>query len=557
MKQPAMNGLILGTLLAVTVASIAGDIRLTDVTEQSGITFQHTDGSSGRHYIVETVTAGLALFDYDSDGLIDIYFLNGAPLKGTKVSTPPRNALYRNLGHWRFQDMTMPSGLGDKGYGLGVVVGDYDNDGDPDVYLNNYGPNVLYRNNGNGTFTDVTKTAGVDAGHRVGAGACFLDIEGDGDLDLYVANYLEFSYDTHETTLYGGYMTYRAPVHNRPLPDILYRNNGNGTFTDISQEAGIGAHAGWGMGIVCADYDNDGDTDIFIGNDVAENFMFKNNGRGVFNEIGLITGTAYTADGTPSASMGVDCGDYDNDGLLDFKVTSYQQELTTLYHNLGDDFFDDVTTKTGAGKGTLPMVTWGVGMVDFDNDSDRDLFIACGHLQDNVDKYDDVTSYLQRNILLSNTGRGTFTDVSRTSGSGMEVKLSSRGAGFDDLDNDGDVDVVVLNSRAGPTLLCNDSPRAGHWLQVQLQGQKTNRKGVGAHVIVQAGDLKLIDEVHSGRGYQSHYGDRLYFGLGKRRQIDRIEISWIGGGRDVFKNIPANQLITLSEGEPHQSHPTL
>jgi len=280
--------------------------------------------------------------------------------------------------------------------------------------------------------------------------------------------------------------------------------------------------------------------------------MFKNNGRGVFNEIGLITGTAYTADGTPSASMGVDCGDYDNDGLLDFKVTSYQQELTTLYHNLGDDFFDDVTIKTGAGKSTLPMVTWGVGIVDFDNDPDRDLFIACGHLQDNVDKYDDVTSYLQRNILLSNTGRGTFTDVSRTGGSGMEVKLSSRGACFDDLDNDGDVDVVVLNSRAGPTLLCNDSPRAG-----QLQGQKTNRKGVGAHVIVQAGDLKLIDEVHSGRGYQSHYGDRLYFGLGKRRQIDRIEISWIGGGRDVFKNIPANQLITLSEGEPHQSHPTL
>jgi hypothetical protein len=555
MKQPIMNGFILGTLLAVAVAPVAGDIRLTDVTEQSGITFKHTDGSSGRHYIVETVTAGLALFDYDHDGLIDIYFLNGAPLKGTKVSTLPRNALYRNLGHWRFQDVTTPSGLGDSGYGLGVAVGDYDNDGDPDVYLNNYGPNVLYRNNGNSTFTDVTITAGVDAGHRVGAGACFLDIEGDGDLDLYVANYLEFSYDTHETTLYGGYMTYRAPIHNRPLPDILYRNNGNGTFTDISQEAGIATRAGWGMGIVCADYDNDGDTDIFIGNDVAENFMFKNNGRGVFNEIGLITGTAYTADGTPSASMGVDCGDYDNDGLLDFKVTSYQQELTTLYHNLGDDFFDDVTIKTGAGKGTLPMVTWGVGMVDFDNDSDRDLFIACGHLQDNVDKYDDVTSYLQRNILLSNTGRGTFTDVSQTSGSGMKVKLSSRGAGFDDLDNDGDVDVVVLNSRAGPTLLRNDSPKAGHWLQVQLKSRKTNRNGVGAHVIVQAGDLKLLGEVHSGRGYQSHYGDRLYFGLGKHQQIGRIEVLWIGGGRDVFKNIPANQLITLSEGGSHQSRP--
>ena len=548
MKQPVMNSFILGTLLAVAVAPVAGGIRLTDVTEQSGITFQHTDGSSGRHYIVETVTAGLALFDYDQDGLIDIYFLNGAPLKGTRVSTPPRNALYRNLGRWRFQDVTMPSGLGDTGYGLGVAVGDYDNDGDPDVYINNYGPNVLYRNNGDGTFTDVTITAGVDAGHMVGAGTCFLDIEGDGDLDLYVANYLEFSYDTHETTLYNGYMTYRAPVHNRPLPDILYRNNGDGTFTDISKEAGIAAHAGWGMGIVCADYDNDGDTDIFIGNDVAENFMFKNNGSGVFEEVGLITGTAYTADGSPSASMGVDCGDYDNDRLLDFMVTSYQQELTTLYRNLGDDFFDDVTQKTGAASGTLPMVTWGVGFVDFDNDLHRDLFIACGHLQDNIDKYDDVTSYLQRNILLRNTGRGTFTDISRTSGSGMEVKLSSRGAGFDDLDNDGDVDLVVLNSRAKPTILRNDSLDQGNWLQIQLKTRNTERDAIGARVTVKAGDTNLIDEIHSGRGYQSHYGTRLYFGLGNRSQVDRIKVRWIGGGIDVYENVAAGQLVTLTEG---------
>jgi hypothetical protein len=442
----------------------------------------------------------------------------------------------------------MPSGLGDTGYGLGVAVGDYDNDGDPDVYLNNYGPNALYRNNGNGTFTDVTKTAGVDTGHKVGAGACFLDIEGDGDLDLYVANYLEFSYETHETTLFSGYMTYRAPVHNRPLPDILYRNNGNGTFTDISQEAGIANHTGWGMGIVCADYDNDGDTDVFIGNDVAENFMFKNNGKGVFEEVGLITGTAYTGDGSPSASMGVDCADYDNDGLLDFKVTSYQQQLTTLYQNLGDDFFDDVTQKTGAGSGTLTMVTWGVGFVDFDNDSYRDLFIACGHLQDNIDKYDDVTSYLQRNILLSNTGRGTFADVSRTGGSGMEVKLSSRGAGFDDLDNDGDVDVVVLNSRARPTILRNDSPNKGNWLQIQLKNRGAKRTAIGARVIVEAGDLTLIDEVHSGRGYQSHYGTRLHFGLGNRDQADRIEVRWIGGGVDVFEKVAAGQLITIAEG---------
>jgi len=534
--------------LSVVAALVRADIQLVDVTEQTGLGFLHTDGSSGEHYIVETVTAGLALFDYDGDGWIDIYLLNGAPLKGTQVSTPPRNALYRNRGAWRFQDVTSSSGLGDTGYGLGVAVGDVDNDGDPDLYLNNYGPNVLYRNNGNGTFTDITETAGVGAGDQVGAGACFLDMEGDGDLDLYVANYLEFSYATHARTLYGGFMTYRQPVYNRPLPDILYRNNGNGTFTDVSQEAGIAAHASWGMGIVAADYDSDGDTDLFIGNDVAENFLFQNNGKGVFEEVGLISGTAYTVDGTPSASMGVDCGDYDNDGHLDFKVTSYQQEVSTLYRNLGGAFFDDVTLKTHAGSGTLPMVTWGVGLVDFDHDTDRDLFIACGHLQDNVDRYDDVSSYLQRNLLLRNTGQGTFTDVSRTSGSGMQVRLSSRGAAFDDLDNDGDVDVVILNSRAPVTVLRNDSPTPGNWLQVQLQGRQTNRDGIGARVTVNAGDLKLIDEVHSGRGYQSHYGTRLTFGLGSCTAVQAVQVRWIGGGEEVFTDTGMNRLVTIVEG---------
>jgi len=549
MDQAKARRTVLSGLLFAAMSVASADIHLTDVTQQTGIRFAHTDGSSGRRYIVETVSAGLALFDYDKDGLIDIYFLNGAPLKGSRASTTPRNALYRNLGNWRFQDVSAQSGLDDAGYGLGVAVGDYDNDGDADVFLNNFGPNVLYRNNGDGSFSDVTQSAGVAGAGQVGAGACFLDMEGDGDLDLYVANYLAFSYDGHRTAQIAGHMVYQAPVHYRPIADQLLRNNGDGTFTDVSKAAGIAAHAGWGMGMVCADYDADGDTDIFIGNDVAENFLFKNNGQGVFAELGLDTGTAYTADGSPSASMGVDCADYDNDGLLDFKVTSYQQELTTLYQNLGDDFFDDVTQKTGAGNGTLTAVTWGVGLVDFDNDADRDLFIACGHLQDSVDKYDDVTSYLQRNVLLSNNGQGRFRDISRSSGSGMDVRLSSRGAGFDDLDNDGDVDVVILNSRAGPTCLRNDSPQQGHWLQVQLQGRKTNRSAIGARVLVQTGDLKLVDEVHSGRGYQSHYGERLHFGLGRHERVDRIELKWIGGGRDVYKNIPADQFITLVEGQ--------
>jgi len=524
-------------------------ILLTDVTDETGITFTHTDGSSGQRYITETVSAGLALFDYDNDGDTDIYLLNGAPLRGTQDDTRPANALYRNEGQWKFTDVTATARAGDTGFGLGVAVGDYDNDGDADIYLNNYGPNVLYRNNGDGTVTDVTQEAGVDNGAQVGAGACFLDMDGDGDLDLYVSNYLQFSYDKHVRTASKGHPVYANPRFYPPLPDTLYRNNGDGTFTDVSAASGVGAHAGWGMGIVCGDYDNDGDTDVFIGNDVAENFLFENDGSGTFEEVGLMSGTAYDLHGDEQGSMGVDCADYDNDGLLDFFVTSYQEQLATLYKNLGDGSFEDVTLQTGAGAGTLAKVTWGNGFADFDNDGDRDIFIACGHLQDNVEKYDGTTTYFEKNILMANDGAGKFSDATEASGAGMAVKLSSRGAGFDDLDNDGDVDVVILNSRREPTLLRNDSPNQGHWLQVRLRGTKTNRDGVGAHVIVKSGDLTLLDEVHSGRGYQSHYGTRLHFGLGDRTQIDRIEVRWIGGGIDVLENVKIDQLIILTEND--------
>jgi hypothetical protein len=536
---------------AVSFSQANARIILRDVTKETGITFVHTDGGCGRRYIMETVSAGLALFDYDGDGDIDIYFLSGAPLKGTKSATVPKNALYRNDGGWKFTDVTEEAGVGDTGYGLGVTVGDYDSDRDLDIYLNNYGRNVLYRNNGDGTFTDVTEQAGVDNGFQVGAGTCFLDIDKDGDLDLYVSNYLDFSYEKHVSTADKGFPVYANPRFYRPLPDTLYRNNGDGTFTDVSKESGVAEHAGWGMGMVCGDYDNDGDTDVFIGNDVGENFLFENDGTGRFEEVGLITGTAYDLHGDEQGSMGVDCGDYDNDGLLDFYVTSYQAQLATLYKNLGDGVFEDVTLAAGAGAGTLAYVTWGNSFVDFDNDGDRDIFIACGHLQDNVELFDATSKYFVQNILLMNTGDGKFVDVSNESGDGMKVVLSSRGAGFDDLDNDGDVDVVISNSRREPTILKNDSPAKGHWLQVRLRGVKTNTDGVGAHVKVIAGDLTLLDEVHSGRGYQSHYGMRLHFGLGDRQRVDRVEVRWIGGEVDVLKDIAVDQLLTITEGTGH------
>jgi len=497
---------------------------------------------------VENMTAGLALFDYNGDGRIDIYFVNGAPLPGADADATRRNALYRNDGGWRFTDVTDQAGVGDAGYGLGAAAADYDNDGDQDLYLSNFGPNVLYRNNGDGTFTDVTAEAGVANGDRFGAGVAFLDIDKDGDLDLYAANYIVFSCDMHVPHTIRGVPSYRAPQDYQPDPDTLYRNNGDGTFTDVSTESGVAAHAGTGMGMIAADYDNDGDTDVFVSNDVMGNFLFENDGNGKLQEVALVMGVAYNYSGVWLSSMGVDCGDYNNDGWLDFFMTDYQGEMPALYRNSGLGYFEDATLETRAGIKAFPHVNWGTGFVDFDNDGDRDLFIACGHLQDNIELRDDTTAYMVPNILLLNTGDGKFVDISETGGDGLEVTLSSRGAAFNDLDNDGDVDAVILNSRREPTILRNESSNDHHWLQVRLQGTKTNRDGVGAHVIVTAGDLTQIDEVHSGRGYQSHYGMRLHFGLGHRDSVDRVEVRWIGGGVDVLENVAVDRLLTVTEG---------
>jgi enediyne biosynthesis protein E4 len=525
---------------------IHAGIVLHDVSKESGITFVHTDGSSGQRHIVESVTSGLALFDFDRDGDVDIYFLTGAPLKGVKADVTPQNRLYRNDGNWTFTDVTEQAGVGNTGFGLGVTAGDYDNDGKLDLYVNNYGPNCLYRNNGDGTFADVTSRAGVANGNKVGAAVFFLDMDKDGDLDLFVANYLDFTYENHLLRFSKGIPKYAGPMDFPPMPNSLFRNNGDGSFTDVSSASGVTEHRGWGMGGVCADYDNDGDTDIYLANDVYANFLFQNDGTGRFTEIGLMTGLAYDLHGEDQGSMGIDCADYDNDGRLDFYQTSYAKELCALYRNLDGRVFEDVTMVTGAGTGTLPYVTWGTGLIDFDNDGDRDIFVATGHLQDNIERYDNTTTSSTPNLLLMNSG-GKFMDVSAQSGNGMKVRQRSRGAAFDDLDNDGDVDVVILNARQAPTLLRNDSPTDRHWIQIQLRGTKTNRDGVGARVSVISGDLTLIDEVHSGRGYQSHYGMRLHFGLGKRNLVDRIEIRWIGGGLNVFERIAADQLIELSE----------
>ena len=348
--------LMAGLLLLAARARAEGPILFRDATAQTGIAFRHTDGGSGRHYMAETVASGLATFDYDGDGRIDIYFLNGRPLRGNPSKETAKNALYRNAGGFQFVDVTDKAGVGDAGYGLGVAVGDYDNDGHPDVYCDNFGPNVLFRNNGDGTFTDVTARAGVARGPFLGAGANFLDIDGDGYLDLFVSNYVDFTYENHRTATIRGRSNYAGPRDYSPQPNHLYRNNRDGTFTDISAESGIAAHAGAGMGTVCLDYDNDGRTDIFVCNDQRWDFLFHNEGDGKFKEVGLAAGVACNFAGVPTSSMGADAGDYDNDGRLDLVVTDYFSEMSVLHHNLGDGLFEDVAAQAGLGVRAMAYV---------------------------------------------------------------------------------------------------------------------------------------------------------------------------------------------------------
>ena len=519
---------------ALGVARAEPPIEFRDVTDQTGIVFRHTDGSSGRRYIVETVTAGLALFDYNGDGRIDVYFLNGAPLAGSQVERPPRNALYRNEGGWKFSDVTEEAGLGDTGFGLGVAAADYDNDGDLDVYVNNFGPNVLYRNNGDGTFDDVTDEAGVGGGNKVGAGACFLDADGDGDLDLYCANYVRFTYENHVNPVVDGFPQYAGPKEFDPEPDTFYRNNGDGTFSDASVESGIAAHAGTGMGVLSADYDNDGDADVMVLNDVRGNFLFQNDGRGRFRGSWSLDGLWIQRRRDGVGQHGTGLRRLRQRRLAGrFLHVLLGGACPVLYRNTRDGMFEDVTRATGAGVEAYPHVCWGTGLVDFNNDGHRDLFVACGHLQDNVHLYDDTTEYRVRDLVFLNTGRGRFVKVSGTARDGSLPKRSSRGAAFDDLDGDGDVDAVILNSRDVPTVLRNETETGNHWLQIRLRGTRGNRDGVGARVRVTAGDLVQVAEVHSGLGLSKplRHAATVRAWRPRARRLDRSSLAWGRRGR--------------------------
>ncbi len=541
---------------SITSASSAprqSPIILTDVTDRTGIDFVHTDGSYGKYFLVEAMSAGLALLDYDQDGDADVYFLNGAPINAKSNLPGAVNSMFRNDGDFRFKQVTRESGVGDDGMGLGVACADFDNDGFVDIYVNNYGPNVLYHNNGDGTFTDVTHAAGVSNGSLVGAGAAFFDMEADGDLDLYVGNYIQFDPALHRVHIHKGLPSYPSPLSFSPQFDTLYRNNGDGTFADVSKESGIHAVAGRSMGLLAFDYDADGDSDVVVANDTQENFLFENDGKGYFTEVGVQAGIAYDYRGKPQASMGVALLDIDHNGLLDLYFTSFSEEFATLYTNLGSGLFDDATLRAGASEATFPHVKWGVVAVDFDNDGNRDLLIGAGDLDDQRDKRGGVsksTAFRVPNVLLRASSNGTLHDMKHDWGSAAQVSESTRGLVAGDLDNDGRVDCIALNARARPTVMRNES-ELRPYLKLRLIGTRENRDGIGALISVERGGDRQVMQTHCGNSYQSDCGQEWHFGLAPGVGPIRISIRWPDGSNQSLElAAPPTSVVKVLQFSP-------
>ncbi len=527
--------------------------QLVDITAEAGINFKHTHGGVGERYYVETMGSGCAFLDYDNDGDLDIYLVNGAPLPGYSAKETPTNMLYQNQGDGRFTDVTKQAGVGDTGYGIGCAVADYNNDGLVDIFLTNFGSNVLYRNNGDGTFSDVTLAARVNDDNW-SASAAFVDYDNDGDLDLYVVNYVNFTVENHIKCGQGsrGIRAYCHPNAYDGVADILYRNNGDGTFSDVTMKAGIYNPSGKGLGVVCGDIDNDGDQDIYVANDKTPNFLFRNNGDGTFSEMGLQSGVGYNEDGVSEAGMGVDLGDYDGDGYLDIFVANFSNETNTLYQNQRSGFFRDMTYVSGLGVSSLLSLGFGTNFFDFDLDGDLDIYVTNGHVLDNVELFKDNITYAQPDQLFGNNGQGFFTDVSKKLGRDFQIAKVGRGAACGDSDNDGDIDVLISNNNQTANLFRNDSGSHNNWLKIRAVGTKSNRDGIGARVKVVSGSLVQIEEVRSAGSYLSANDLRLTFGLEKLNKIDSVEIRWPSGLTESYRDLPVNQLLILKEGGGYQ-----
>jgi hypothetical protein len=516
----------------------------------SGITWRHENGRSADYFLPETTGAGCAFFDYDNDGWMDIYLVNSGKCDFLFPDPPLRNALYRNNRDGTFTDVTEKAGVAGGGYGMGVAVGDYDGDGWPDLYVTQYGRSILYHNNGNGTFTDVTEKAGL-AAPGWASSAVWFDYDNDGRLDLFVCRFVDF--DKSKNKFCGNEKTgerfYCIPRIYSPAASWLFHNNGDGTFTDVSRESGIAKSLGKAWGVVATDVNNDGWMDLFVANDTVANFLFVNKRNGKFNELGLEAGVAYSQDGRERSGMGVDSADYDQDGWQDLFVTNVDQEMYSIYRNNRDLTFEDMAGQMGLGRLTRLMSGWGLKFFDYDNDGNLDLFIANGHPDDKIEVHSSHVTYKEPLLLFHNNGLN-LENVSALAGPAFKQSLAARGMAIGDFNNDGAVDVLVAVNGGSPVLLKNVSAPENHWLGVRLVGKKSNPDAIGAKLTWQAGDLKRSKLRVGGGSYLSSHDPREVLGIGKRKKIDNLVISWPQPSErtESFADLPIDRYITIVEG---------
>jgi hypothetical protein len=550
-----LSGILLGTGLLLP-ASTDGPIVFEEIAQRSGLAFVSDSSPTPNKNQPETMVAGVGLLDYDNDGYLDVLLVNGAAIPSLQKETPKYwNRLYHNNHDGTFADVTEKAGVAGVGYGMGVAVGDYDNDGWPDIYVVNVGKNQLLHNNGNGTFTDVTDKASVAGGLLDGkkmwsVSAAWVDYNNDGLLDLFVSNYCKW--EVNKDPYCGPTPTLRAYCHPNNyanLPNTLYRNNGDGTFTDVSAETGIAKYLGKGMGVAIADYDHDGFIDIFVANDNHPNFLFHNLGGKKFEEVALESGVAYAQSGSALSGMGVDFKDVDNDGRPDLWHTAVENESFPLFHNAGGGQFVEQTLPAQLAV-TRTMSGWGNGIVDFDNDGWKDLFVARSNVLDNIAQFSN-RKYEEPNSVLRSLGNGKFQDVSSQAGADFQVAVPHRGVAFGDLDNDGRIDAIVTVLNGSLQYFHNISKSSNHWITLTLVGKKSNRMGLGAQVRITAEDGKVqYNEATTAVGYACSSDSRIHFGLGGSRVIREIEVTWPGGARQLLRDVPADQIVKIEEKAP-------
>lgn len=553
-RLPLAPAWVAAVLVAVSSASFdfvlaqensrATPVEFHEVTGSSGLDFVHVNGRTPEKHLPETMGGGVLVFDFDRDEQPDVFFVNSGSIAD---GTAAPHGLFRNDGHGGFAAVAA-GGIRASGYGMGACAADFDNDGWLDLYVTNVGPNTLYRNDAGHGFIDVTAVAGV--GFDGWSSSCaFGDLDSDGYVDLYVANYLAVTPgdDRYCGLPAEGIRIYCDPGVYDGVPDILYRNKGDGTFADVSGRAGVDVAEGKGLGVVFTDYDQDGAIDIYVANDLVPNFLFRNRGDGTFVETGLLAGVAVGGDGRPMSGMGTDAGDVDGDGLADLIVTNMDRETHSLYLNRGSGMFTETTFQSGIGAATLPYVGWGTAFFDYDNDTDLDLAIVNGAVLDNIAYFRDST-YPQLNLLLRNDGSGHFEDVGEYAGEGLSIRKVSRGLAVADFDTDGDLDLLVGNNGQSPDLLRNEGGSALNSIEVRAVGTKSNRDGIGSRLVLTVGDQVLVREVKAGSGYLGQNDMRVHFGLGEHTVADRLQIRWPSGRVDTLTDVPANVLLVVEEG---------